>query len=1065
MIPEIDDFDVLDFRVSENVADLAIAMAIRKSLMHPGDRYVFARLRKRFDPSQPRDDIGRWVEVGAISLAANNPAAADTLRAAVTNPVERRKLDAAIVDAQRGGGQSVAGGFGSLTPGYSRDNLVRGLEQWMVDNGVDGQSYTREAGYAQLPPSTIVAAVAEEQQSKLGVPADAATLASYDEFKKDILSQYDAVRKAGLEVFAWEGEGEPYHRPGDPIWSPNSNEMRRRVEAEGKFFFFMTENGFGAEGAGESTKHPLLEMSPATTSDGKPMLYNDVFRVVHDAVAHINGEFSFSTRGEYNAMLAHASTLPREAWPALFAETFGQNAVYELTGKFAEQNTYSSKFVQLIDRGLSQGITKSMVDPMAMDLPGGDSDLPLGAGRLRRQQGRKPQDQTVDVDVLDAIAEVFGDSLGEDIQRQLFNSLQKKLKRESRAGANWDESKVVRDDIGRFAEKASQKEAVNDKAKAAALFARVTDPAERAKLENNLRGFGMSEEDLQAAVSSAAGSPPPADGGQPPADGQSGGDAEGSQPVDSGEASKTEGADSQPVSGKWDPEWQETVDPQAFIDARNKSKHAEFLSPVSAEDLAGHKLYLSADGTVGAAVTADGDIQNVFNNGGPKGAGTDAMLAAIGNGGKTLDCYDDFLPAFYQNFGFTETGRMKFNREFAPEGWDYEKLGEPDVVFMARTNEVDDEQARANVQRGSKSWEVPERSTDYTDDWDAAKQRSAEVGIARTAQTQQGAGANGAGDQSSVDAGGDAGTVAPDAGDVPPDGGTVAPTPGSPRARYAAESASKFTVVDINGRDTLHRYARNPEDPNNPGWNDDRVKKHSEIEAEILNGVTPVPNGQRPIGYVLGGGPASGKSSIIKNGFVKLPESIAKIDSDHIKSLLPDYAEMVATGDVEQVGKAAAFNHEESSYLSKKIVKQSIESRFNTLLDGTGNGSYHSLKNKVNAMRANGMQVVGQYVTVDTEEAVRRSNARAEKTGRKVPESVIRKTHEGVSAVLPRAAQEGIFDEWQLWDTDGGGDPRLVAEGKKKEGRIANPELWGRFLKKAGESTYEQYKNLFGGAS
>ena len=33
---------------------------------------------------------------------------------------------------------------------------------------------------------------------------------------------------------------------------------------------------------------------------------------------------------------------------------------------------------------------------------------------------------------------------------------------------------------------------------------------------------------------------------------------------------------------------------------------------------------------------------------------------------------------------FTETGRMEFNQEYAPEGWDYDLFKEPGVVFMAQ---------------------------------------------------------------------------------------------------------------------------------------------------------------------------------------------------------------------------------------------------------------------------------------------------------------------------------------------------------------------------------------------
>jgi hypothetical protein len=121
---------------------------------------------------------------------------------------------------------------------------------------------------------------------------------------------------------------------------------------------------------------------------------------------------------------------------------------------------------------------------------------------------------------------------------------------------------------------------------------------------------------------------------------------------------------------------------QDFINARNTSTRVQYLSPLTPNDLSDHKLYMNTDKTVGVAISKDGDIQNVFNNGGPKGAGTAAVKWAIANGGTTLDCFDGFLPSYYKSLGFEEVSRVKFDRQYAPSTWDYAKAGEPDVVFM-----------------------------------------------------------------------------------------------------------------------------------------------------------------------------------------------------------------------------------------------------------------------------------------------------------------------------------------------------------------------------------------------
>jgi hypothetical protein len=123
-------------------------------------------------------------------------------------------------------------------------------------------------------------------------------------------------------------------------------------------------------------------------------------------------------------------------------------------------------------------------------------------------------------------------------------------------------------------------------------------------------------------------------------------------------------------------------------------------------------------------MTCAGDIQNVFNNGGPKGAAAGAIVAAIGAGGRTLDCFDGFLPSYYHQFGFEETGRMKFNPEFAPPGWN-PKDGTPDVVFMAWKG-YPAGGAQGAIERASSrsEWLSHSQSSDYTTDFDGAKEAS-----------------------------------------------------------------------------------------------------------------------------------------------------------------------------------------------------------------------------------------------------------------------------------------------------------------------------------------------------
>lgn len=221
----------------------------------------------------------------------------------------------------------------------------------------------------------------------------------------------------------------------------------------------------------------------------------------------------------------------------------------------------------------------------------------------------------------------------------------------------------------------------------------------------------------------------------------------------------------------------------------------------------------------------------------------------------------------------------------------------------------------------------------------------------------------------------------------------------------------------------------------------ERKRLHKEIVSGILKGVKRVKN---PHVMMMGGGTASGKSRLIDDGHVMYPDGSAMIDSDKIKGLIPEYQEMLRKDD-----RGAAFSHEESSAISKLATAQALEMGANVVMDGTGDNSYEKLASKVAKWRKAGHRVVAHYVTVDTDEAIRRSAKRAEKKGRKVPSSVIREIHAGVSAVFPQAIENGLFDEFSLWDTGTEGGTTLVVSGKGKNLTVHDAEAYKRFLAKA----------------
>ena len=98
------------------------------------------------------------------------------------------------------------------------------------------------------------------------------------------------------------------------------------------------------------------------------------------------------------------------------------------------------------------------------------------------------------------------------------------------------------------------------------------------------------------------------------------------------------------------------------------------------EEVDAFKAFLTPDKKSGVAVKPDGDMINVFSA--EKGRGGDLVDKAIIEGARKADNFDQArLNELYEAKGMKEVDRMKFDDQYAPEGWNYEKLGRPDVIM------------------------------------------------------------------------------------------------------------------------------------------------------------------------------------------------------------------------------------------------------------------------------------------------------------------------------------------------------------------------------------------------
>lgn len=181
---------------------------------------------------------------------------------------------------------------------------------------------------------------------------------------------------------------------------------------------------------------------------------------------------------------------------------------------------------------------------------------------------------------------------------------------------------------------------------------------------------------------------------------QSGGQPAGNQrvfrqPVSDGTAYSRAGATTQELVDS-------TADPEYFSAQLNRAikenKNGLMVSPKTPQELAdsGAITFMSKDGMSGAAVTADGDIEAVFRIPGGEGKklSYQMVITAVDNGGVKLDCYGEALVKNYSKMGFEPVAKVKWNPEYAPEGWNY---GPKDVYVMKLQDGLDAAQIEAKL--------------------------------------------------------------------------------------------------------------------------------------------------------------------------------------------------------------------------------------------------------------------------------------------------------------------------------------------------------------------------------
>ena len=152
---------------------------------------------------------------------------------------------------------------------------------------------------------------------------------------------------------------------------------------------------------------------------------------------------------------------------------------------------------------------------------------------------------------------------------------------------------------------------------------------------------------------------------------------------------------------------------KAIESAKAANEHGAFVTKHTVDEYKDMRLYITIDGCAGIAITSDNNIVSIFNGGEKRGVLKTLLPLAIGQGGKKLDNFNSAkLSAMYELYGFNPVSKVKFNSQFAPDDWNYERDGEPDIVFWIHNGDSA-EDVVLNFGRYEVPWDIVQEFATY----------------------------------------------------------------------------------------------------------------------------------------------------------------------------------------------------------------------------------------------------------------------------------------------------------------------------------------------------------------
>lgn len=235
----------------------------------------------------------------------------------------------------------------------------------------------------------------------------------------------------------------------------------------------------------------------------------------------------------------------------------------------------------------------------------------------------------------------------------------------------------------------------------------------------------------------------------------------------------------------------------------------------------------------------------------------------------------------------------------------------------------------------------------------------------------------------------------------------------------------------------------------------ERRALHDAIIRSVVfgNGKWEPTRSETPTAWMMGGGPASGKTFLRQGGYFDTPKrgTAVHLDADEIKEMIPEFAslkeEMVARG-MDPTAAAAAV-HAESTYIQREAMRIATENGFDVVVDSTGDGGLKAFQRRMEIVKEAGYKIKGRIADVPIAMANKEAERRLKKEGRGVPTDVVTDTHIDVARAVLYALQNKVYDDMEIVDNMDHKNPRTIAAMKDGELVIYDREAWTAFVAKA----------------